>query len=410
MSQASKVSGVVEVDGSPAERTVRAFGYEATAHNIDSEAVTLSKSLGHATSDPGTGEYTIDLLAGYNKRIFVVAFDDYGDDFSPDMALSVGDRVHPAAPNGYVWECTGAGALPSEEPDWVVDTETAQLYGTASMIAKPFYRPMVHGPVTPEVTSAAVLWAPQSGNTVFWFDAQDEASVALDGSGKVSSLTDLSSGGNDLNQTSTGARPSITDINGFQALACSGNEYLQSTVDVTVPSGSLLFSMVVEKGAPTSDGYEALFQIAGFGAFTLTHYSKSSGALLRWQAGSGSENLTQTTQGTYPRGGLPAHVLTLSARDGAGVSVRIDGLTVGLVTDPGEINPPGVSGILSLFFGSGFSSSANWSGKLGEILLEPADLETQEIEIREGYLAHKWGLEGSLPSNHSYKDEPPTVA
>ena len=149
--QASKVSGVVQIDGTPAQRTVRAFGYEAQAHAIDGNEVSLSRTLGHATSDAATGEYTIDLLAGYADSIFVVAFDDYGADFAPDKALAVGDRVHPTTPNGHVWECTGAGTLPTEEPAWIVDTETAQLYGTASMIAKPFYRPMVHGPVTPEV-------------------------------------------------------------------------------------------------------------------------------------------------------------------------------------------------------------------------------------------------------------------
>lgn len=149
--QASKVSGIVQIDGTPAQRTVRAFGYNPTVHDIDGQTINLSKSLGHAISDPNTGDYTIDLLAGYDKRIFVVAFDDYGADFTPDMAVAVGDRVHPTTPNGHIWECTGAGTLPSEEPNWIVDTETDQLYGTASMIAKPFYRPVVHGPVTPEV-------------------------------------------------------------------------------------------------------------------------------------------------------------------------------------------------------------------------------------------------------------------
>ncbi|PPI86212.1 hypothetical protein KEHDKFFH_02510 [Marinobacter maroccanus] len=154
--QSSKVSGVVQIDGTPAKRTVRAFGYDPTAHGLDGATVNLSKSLGHSTSDPETGEYTIDLLSGYDKRIFVVAFDDYGDDFTPDMTVAVGDRIHPTTPNGHVWECTGAGTLPSEEPTWVVDTETTQLYGTASMIAKPFYRPMVHGPVLPEIYTPEV--------------------------------------------------------------------------------------------------------------------------------------------------------------------------------------------------------------------------------------------------------------
>jgi len=149
--QSSQVSGVVQIDSAPAERTVRAFGYEPTTHQLDGNTVNLSKSLGQATSDPSTGEYTLDLLGGYDQQVFVVAFDNYGADFEPDLAVSVGDRIHPSTPNGYVWECVGSGTLPADEPAWIVDTETAQTYGTASMIAVKFWRAMVHGPVTPEV-------------------------------------------------------------------------------------------------------------------------------------------------------------------------------------------------------------------------------------------------------------------
>ncbi|OEY66795.1 LamG-like jellyroll fold domain-containing protein [Marinobacter sp. X15-166B] len=150
--QTALVSGIVQIDGTPAEREVRAYGYDPTIHDIDGATINLSKSLGHATSDPQTGEYSIDLLGGYGDEVFVVAFDDYGMPFTPDMAVNVGDRVHPSTPNGHVWETTGAGNLPAEEPVWIVDTETSQPYGTAAMIARPFYRPMVHGPVAPEVT------------------------------------------------------------------------------------------------------------------------------------------------------------------------------------------------------------------------------------------------------------------
>jgi hypothetical protein len=156
MVQTSKVAGIVQIDGTPAERTVRAFGYNATPHDIDGEPVTLSKSLGNATSDPADGSYTIDLLAGYSSEVFLVAFDDYGDAFTAEQAMAVGDRIHPTTPNGHVFETTGAGDLPAEEPTWIVDTETSQLYGTASMIARTFYRPMVHGPIAPELSDVAI--------------------------------------------------------------------------------------------------------------------------------------------------------------------------------------------------------------------------------------------------------------
>lgn len=150
--RSSKVSGTVKVDGSPARRIVKAFGYDNIDHTINGEAVTLSKSLGSTSSDPDTGDYSIDLLGAYEDQVFIIAFDDYGVAFPPDTAVEVGDRVHPTTPNGHIFECTGAGTLPSEEPTWIVDTETSNLYGTASMIALPFFRPMVHGPVAPDVT------------------------------------------------------------------------------------------------------------------------------------------------------------------------------------------------------------------------------------------------------------------
>jgi hypothetical protein len=161
----SKVSGTLQIDGTPAKRTVRAFGYAASVHLIDGTSVLQSKSLGQSTSDPADGSYTIDLLAGYGKEIFVVAFDDYGNAFTAEKAMAVGDRIHPTTPNGHVFECTGAGSLPAEEPAWGVDTETSQLYGTASMIAVPFYRPMVHGPVMPEIPE---IVEPEAGSANLW--------------------------------------------------------------------------------------------------------------------------------------------------------------------------------------------------------------------------------------------------
>lgn len=152
-SQASKVEGVIEISGVPVDRVVRAFSYSSSVHDLDGDLVNVSKSLGHAKSDPITGKYTIDLHSGYSKEVFVVTFDEYGSQFVPNLSLAVGDRVHPATPNGHVYECDGAGTLPATEPVWGTDIQVSQVHGTASLIARPFYRPMVHGPVTPEIVT-----------------------------------------------------------------------------------------------------------------------------------------------------------------------------------------------------------------------------------------------------------------
>ena len=45
-----------------------------------------------------------------------------------------------------------------------------------------------------------------------------------------------------------------------------------------------------------------------------------------------------------------------------------------------------------------------WIGKLGELIISASALSDSDIETVEGYLAQKWGLTSSLPSNHTYKN------
>lgn len=281
--QSSKVSGIVQIDGSPARRTVRAFGYEATVHSVDGEIINLSKSLGHATSDPDTGEYTIDLLDGYDKRIFVVAFDDYGSDFQPDLAVTVGDRVHPTTPNGHIWECTGSGTLPSEEPAWVIDTETAQLYGTASMIARPFYRPVVHGPVAPEVS---ILEGDQYFSSVvallhFDDDITDEIGNAWTMVGAANIADDTHKfGGGALKVPDTSTKSGAhTEASSVFDLS-SGDSTLELWVYVREDSSSSAVLLDITPGAANQWGNRFVILRAPGGALVVYHDTQASGQIL----------------------------------------------------------------------------------------------------------------------------------
>lgn len=147
---AYKVAGTLNINGAPLERLIKAFSFDRLTFDIDGDPVTQSKPVGQTLSDPSDGSYEIILSDGFPGDVFVVAFDDYGIAFEPDAEVSFGDRIHPSTPNGYVYECDGAGTLPSTEPTWSNDTESSQAVGTASFIARPYYRPMVHGPVSPE--------------------------------------------------------------------------------------------------------------------------------------------------------------------------------------------------------------------------------------------------------------------
>ena len=257
-SQTSRIAGIVQIDGTPAERNVRAFGYNPTAHAIDGNPVSLSKSLGHSTSDPADGSYTIDMLGGYGEKIFVVAFDDYGDAFTAEQALTVGDRIHPTTPNGHVFECIGAGSLPAEEPAWNVDTETAQLYGSASMIAKLFYRPMVQGPILPIAVETDPSPSPSyssvilANNPVTYITFDDETADDISGNNNHAALignpitgnVSLVGGDNKLSVTLTGSEfIDLSVLAGTLSVQYTIEAWIKTTNDSTGEYGLALFSV-----------------------------------------------------------------------------------------------------------------------------------------------------------------------
>lgn len=147
----TQVTGTVRVDGQPVQRLVRAFEYQSSEFKIEGRDLSTAKPLGEAVSDPNDGAYQIVIESGFTGDVFVVAFDDYGQPFQPDAAVAIGDRIHPTAPNGLVYDCVADGTLPGSEPaEWPEDTDADALIGSAAFRPTPYYRPRVHGPLTPE--------------------------------------------------------------------------------------------------------------------------------------------------------------------------------------------------------------------------------------------------------------------
>jgi len=145
----SRVAGLMQIEDVPVKRMLKAFSFERLTFDLDGGSITESKPLGQTISDETTGEYEIILRDGFPREVFLVAFDDYGEDFAANAPIEVGERVHPSTPNGHVYECTTAGTLPSEEPVWSTDTSQDQAIGTAVVRPTLFYRPEAHGPIQP---------------------------------------------------------------------------------------------------------------------------------------------------------------------------------------------------------------------------------------------------------------------
>ena len=99
------------------------------------------------------GHYSIVYRLDYRWPAFAIAISDYGEPWEASLVMGLGDLVHPATPNGFVYRAETAGTLAVTEPTWWADYTgqgTAQQIGTAILKAIQYLRPQVIGPITPE--------------------------------------------------------------------------------------------------------------------------------------------------------------------------------------------------------------------------------------------------------------------
>lgn len=123
------VKGKTSVGGSGKKRNIAVF-----------VAATLGSSI--KKESDSFGNYVIDLGDIYDP-VIVTHYDDYGFPFIAGGTYAIGDLIHPAVANGYVYECTTPGISASIEPQtW--PTSGALITGAAIFTPRPVYKPESH--------------------------------------------------------------------------------------------------------------------------------------------------------------------------------------------------------------------------------------------------------------------------
>ncbi len=240
----------------------------------------------------------------------------------------------------------------------------------------------------PTTTSAPIpeLWSPKS--TKLWLDSSDECSLVMDGT-SVEKWRDKSGNGNDATQSSNALQPSDVNLGDGVEFDGSGEGFLLT--DEISESNMSLF--VVMKG----DGYV----VANDDDSRILFYDLASNPdvplhNLYWQGVASCDNKD-----------VPNHDATKVqilefASHGTTSNVRVNGvnsLTQNISTNaPFEIDRIGMKW-------DSHTGVGTWDGNILEIIAVTSTTDREKIE---GYLAHKWGLEGDLPSNHNFKSSAPT--
>ena len=239
---------------------------------------------------------------------------------------------------------------------------------------------------------AATLWTPANITTAAWYDASDASTITAAGSA-VSQWDDKSGNGIDL----TGTASTVTSsIGGLDVLRFDGSSDRLSNTSFAVNSENLSFFYVRE-----------VVSAGAHQAFNIGRNTNTQGNIRE-----GSNGGTNRVIGyRYPNNlGVSISTGTLDPRIVSYVKAGTNSEEVWL-----DGTSEGTNGSSHTTFTSeridvgGGNSALRANYDFGEIVVVDSALSTDDRQLLEGYLAWKWGLEASLPSDHTYKTAAPTV-
>lgn len=234
-------------------------------------------------------------------------------------------------------------------------------------------------------TASRKRWGPLllGSDLTAWFDASVTTSVTT-ATGGVSQWDDLSGNGNHATQGTSGNRPdSVT--NAIDFVAANGDK-----LATTMSASSLSRCAALVIKPDVTSGYSSVVgsTTVGTGCWLFGFFNGKLNVQSGYIADLG--NMANSTIGTSSRSVVLCNTTDTTWR-----------LSLNGTAESGTHSRTLTSG-RSLGFGIANGSSNPYDGTMCEAIIAPS-LSTADQQRLEGYLAHKWGLLGSLPSDHPYK-------
>ena len=225
-------------------------------------------------------------------------------------------------------------------------------------------------------------------NLKLWLDASDSSSVTHS-SNAVSQWSDKSGNGIHATQSTASRKPTFnsTGTNGKSVIDFDGSSDFLNASGLSITQ-SYTFALVA-KTNNNSTGRDFLFDGVGNNRSIIA--LDNSGKVQMWATSWGNTNLN-TPSGYF--------VMT-AVFNSSSSSLSLNGTSVtGLNT--GTSNLSG-----GIRIGAHKDTSDFLKGSIAEFFILDETSNANTIAKVEGYLAHKWGLAGSLPSEHAYKATAP---
>jgi hypothetical protein len=242
-----------------------------------------------------------------------------------------------------------------------------------------------------------------------WFDADDPATLTLDGA-SVSQWRDKSGNGRHLSQGSAARRPTLTPgvLNGKPAILLDGvNDFLSASGVGAAGVANVSFLIVMRyitaseadivigigTNPATSRTTRDLFRAPGSSLQSFGTYANDAFGNIATDVG-GAHHIFEAVQDgrnvRFWRTGEPGSPQPI-AMPSDPLPIGVDAITIG-----GSISPSDGSGPVQ-------PTHATFA----EVVVSYSAISDTDRQRLEGYLAHKWGLAGSLPAGHPWKAAAP---
>lgn len=234
-----------------------------------------------------------------------------------------------------------------------------------------------------------------------WLDGADSSSLVMSGS-NVITWNDKSPYEYHMNTLSpnagwegTATYPTIgTSING------------KSTINFTPQAGL--------KQSLTLEGVKNLFWVGRIAAPTGTggapqYFLLGSDGIYDWAGSSYGGRFMDTTNAQAGiQSASPSSLFTTDAR--AVTNTTFSSVFMPSAPSVSLLSVANISG-LTRYQGICYDRTAHigWCGDLAEVVIFNSALSTSDRQKVEGYLAHKWGLQSTLPADHPHKTTAPSV-
>ena len=230
-------------------------------------------------------------------------------------------------------------------------------------------------------------------NCTLWLDAADRSTLTMNDQLRVTQWRDKSGLGN--HGSNVGTIQLTSRIGGLPAMTYPGtaSTYFTGTL---VNSGTTLTAFSVFLMNSSSYTVARILSLARPGANDFN--SALNTAAIQRNAGNFSAYRNGTTLGSITAT-FGSAVQVASLYNGTNHTIYLNG-TAGT-----SVNTSGSFGYSNYEVGGSFGEEnlVPLNGSIGEVLTYNRALSTTERQQIEGYLAWKWGLQGSLAANHPYK-------